>query len=45
MYKIKNEQGKPTYKVDIFSRNQVGAAQRIPAGLPIPVLTWIWTAS
>lgn len=32
MYRIVNEQGKPTYKVDIFSRNQVGRGGTNPAG-------------
>ncbi len=32
MYRITNEQGLPTYKVDIFSRNQVGRGGTNPAG-------------
>jgi 1,4-alpha-glucan branching enzyme len=32
MYKITNEQGQQTYKVDIFSRNQVGRGNTNPAG-------------
>ena len=32
MYRITNEQGTPTYKVDIFSRNQVGRGATNPGG-------------
>ena len=32
MYRITNEQGAPTYKVDIFSRNQVGRGGTNPGG-------------
>lgn len=32
MYRITNEQGYPTYKVDIFSRNQVGRGNTNPGG-------------
>jgi 1,4-alpha-glucan branching enzyme len=32
MYRIKNEQGNPTYKVDIFSRNQAGRGAFNPGG-------------
>jgi 1,4-alpha-glucan branching enzyme len=32
MYRITNEQGTPTYKVDIFSRNQVGRGVTNPGG-------------
>jgi 1,4-alpha-glucan branching enzyme len=32
MYRIVNEQGAPTYKVDIFSRNQVGRGNNNPNG-------------
>jgi 1,4-alpha-glucan branching enzyme len=32
MYRIVNEQGAPTYKVDIFSRNQVGRGGNNPNG-------------
>lgn len=32
MYRITNEQGTPTYKVDIFSRNQVGRGGTNPGG-------------
>ena len=32
MYKVTNEQGTPTYKVDIFSRNQVGRGGTNPGG-------------
>ncbi|MGO9266843.1 MAG: alpha-amylase family glycosyl hydrolase [Candidatus Binataceae bacterium] len=32
MYRIINEQGNPTYKVDIFSRNQVGRGGINPGG-------------
>ena len=32
MYRITNEQGTPTYKVDIFSRNQVGRGGDNPFG-------------
>jgi 1,4-alpha-glucan branching enzyme len=32
MFRIQNEQGNPTYKVDIFSRNQVGRGQTNPGG-------------
>src|SRR5258705_4033803 len=32
MFKITNEQGTPTFKVDIFSRNQVGRGQTNPNG-------------
>jgi 1,4-alpha-glucan branching enzyme len=32
MYRITDEQGKATYKVDIFSRNQVGRGANNPAG-------------
>jgi 1,4-alpha-glucan branching enzyme len=32
MYRIVNEQGTPTYKVDIFSRNQVGRGDNNPNG-------------
>jgi 1,4-alpha-glucan branching enzyme len=34
MYRITNEQGNPTYKVDIFSRNQVGRGATNPGGAP-----------
>ncbi len=34
MYRITNEQGSLTYKVDIFSRNQVGRGSINPAGAP-----------
>jgi len=32
MYRITNEQGAPTYRVDIFSRNQVGRGGTNPGG-------------
>jgi 1,4-alpha-glucan branching enzyme len=32
MFKITNEQGKVTYRVDIFSRNQVGRGATNPGG-------------
>jgi 1,4-alpha-glucan branching enzyme len=32
MYRVTNEQGMPTYKVDIFSRNQVGRGGTNPGG-------------
>jgi len=32
MFRIQNEQGNTTYKVDIFSRNQVGRGQNNPGG-------------
>ena len=32
MYRVTNEQGSPTYKVDIFSRNQVGRGAANPGG-------------
>lgn len=32
MYRVTNEQGTPTYKVDIFSRNQVGRGGTNPGG-------------
>jgi 1,4-alpha-glucan branching enzyme len=32
MYRITNEQGRQTYKVDIFSRNQVGRGNTNPGG-------------
>jgi 1,4-alpha-glucan branching enzyme len=34
MYRITNEQGEKTYKVDIFSRNQVGRGDINPNGTP-----------
>ncbi len=36
MYRITNEQGAPTYKVDIFSRNQVGRGGTNPGGAHYP---------
>ena len=33
MYRITNEQGAPTHKVDIFSRNQVGRGGTNPGGM------------
>jgi len=32
MFRVKNEQGNQTYKVDIFSRNQIGRGQANPGG-------------
>ena len=34
MFRIGNEQGAATYKVDIFSRNQIGRGQTNPSGAP-----------
>ena len=36
MYRITNEQGNPTFKVDIFSRNQVGRGATNPNGAHYP---------
>jgi len=36
MFRIQNEQGNTTYKVDIFSRNQAGRGQNDPSGAHYP---------
>jgi 1,4-alpha-glucan branching enzyme len=36
MYRVQNEQGTETYKVDIFSRNQVGRGNTNPNGAAYP---------
>jgi len=45
MYRITDEQGELTYKVDIFSRNQVGRGGTNPGARIMQVLIWIWTGS